>query len=240
MGNFGIKIITETDAFHTSELGLKMTALKIPFPSPKTNYISVPGASGNIDLSEVFGRVLYEDRSNVTFEFVLRGNFDLWEVVTFRIATMIHGKKCKVIVDNDLSHYYVCRLSVDRSKSKRSVGTITLSGTAESFKYDIYNTAEEWLWDTFDFEEGVLREYNEITVSENNKELVLIGGIMPQVPVFTVKNVNELKLTYAGRTYDMPEDGTYRFPAIVVAENDITLSFTGTGIVTINYRGAYL
>lgn len=35
MGNFGIKIITETDAFHTSELGLKMTALKIPFPSPK-------------------------------------------------------------------------------------------------------------------------------------------------------------------------------------------------------------
>lgn len=30
MGNFGIKIITETDAFHTSELGLKMTALKIP------------------------------------------------------------------------------------------------------------------------------------------------------------------------------------------------------------------
>lgn len=183
MGNFGIKIITETDAFHTSELGLKMTALKIPFPSPKTNYISVPGASGNIDLSEVFGRVLYEDRSNVTFEFVLRGNFDLWEVVTFRIATMIHGKKCKVIVDNDLSHYYVCRLSVDRSKSKRSVGTITLSGTAESFKYDIYNTAEEWLWDTFDFEEGVLREYNEITVSEYNKELVLIGGIMPQVPV---------------------------------------------------------
>lgn len=153
---------------------------------------------------------------------------------------MIHGKKCKVIVDNDLSHYYVCRLSVDRSKSKRSVGTITLSGTAESFKYDIYNTAEEWLWDTFDFEEGVLREYNEITVSEYNKELVLIGGIMPQVPVFTVKNVNELKLTYAGRTYDMPEDGTYRFPAIVVAENDITLSFTGTGIVTINYRGAYL
>lgn len=95
MGNFGIKIMTETDAFHTSELGLKMTALKIPFPSPKTNYISVPGASGNIDLSEVFGRILYEDRSNVTFEFVLRGNFDLWEVVTFRIATMIHGKNAR-------------------------------------------------------------------------------------------------------------------------------------------------
>ena len=49
-----------------------------------------------------------------------------------------------------------------------------------------------------------------------------------------------MKFDFARDAYDMPEDGTYRFPAIVVAENDITLSFTGTGIVTINYRGAYL
>lgn len=236
MGEFGITI----NGVHTyRDLGLKMTTFSIPFPNPKTNYISVPGASGNIDLSEVFGRILYEDRSSLTFEFALRGDFDLWDVATSKIAAMIHGKKCNVIVDNDLSHYYVCRLSVDRSKTKRSVGTIAISGTAEPFKYDICSTAEDWLWDTFDFEEGTLREYKEVAVNVYNKDMVLTGGIMPQVPEFTVKNANALKLTYAGRTYDMSKDGTYRFPAIVV-ENDVTLNFTGSGTVTVNYRGAYL
>ena len=79
--------------------------------------------------------------------------------------------------------------------------------------------------------------------AKNLNNLVIVGNtfVYPLAGYSkTIKNVNELKLTYAGRTYDMPEDGTYRFPAIVVAENDITLSFTGTGIVTINYRGAYL
>ena len=46
MGKFGLTI----DGKHTTEYGLKMLSMYIPQPAVKTNLISVPGASGSIDL----------------------------------------------------------------------------------------------------------------------------------------------------------------------------------------------
>ena len=57
MSDFGIKIITGNEEFHTRELGLKMIDFKIPQPDAKTNYVQIPGTSGNLDLSEVYGGV---------------------------------------------------------------------------------------------------------------------------------------------------------------------------------------
>ena len=43
MSDFGIKIITGNEEFHTRELGLKMIDFKIPQPDAKTNYVQIPG-----------------------------------------------------------------------------------------------------------------------------------------------------------------------------------------------------
>ena len=72
MGNFGIKIITDSEEFHTSDIGLKMTAFKIPQPKAKTNYVNVPGASGSIDLSEVYGSVVYENRDGLLQKYMAK------------------------------------------------------------------------------------------------------------------------------------------------------------------------
>ena len=65
MGKFGLTI----DGKHTTEYGLKMLSMYIPQPAVKTNLISVPGASGSIDLSEVTGQRCYENRSGLKFEY---------------------------------------------------------------------------------------------------------------------------------------------------------------------------
>ena len=72
MGKFGLAI----DGKHTTEYGLKMLSMYIPQPAVKTNLISVPGASGSIDLSEVTGQRCYENRSGLKFEFVLMESND--------------------------------------------------------------------------------------------------------------------------------------------------------------------
>lgn len=240
MGQFGIKIMTGNDTFHTSELGLKMTAFNIPQPAPKTTYIEVPHSSVNLDLTEVLGAVTYDSRENVTFTFVIMNDFNKWAVIVQEIANRIHGKKCKVIVDNDLSHYYVCRLEIDPAKSKRAVGTITISGKADAYKYDLFSSDEEWEWDPFDFETGVIRDMIDVHITDESKTLIITGATKEQTPVFIVKETNKLSFTYQNRVYDLSKAGEYRFPALKVSENDVMLLFTGTGILSVRFRGAYL
>lgn len=240
MKNFGIKIITNDGEFHTSDLGLRMTGLKIPQPSAKTNYVNVPGTSGSIDLSEVYGGVTYDNRDGLTFTFVLRNDFEDWARAIQDLAAKIHGKKCKVIVDNDPNYYYMCRLKIDYEKSKKSVGTITISGTAEPYKYDIFASDENWEWDPFDFEIGVVREMIDVQITSTANTLTIPGATNYRTPVFIVTKSNGLKFTYNNRTYDLSKTGTYRFPAVKVGDDDLTLTFSGTGTLTVKFRGAYL
>lgn len=160
--DFGLTI----NGKHTSELGLKMTSMYIPMPAPKTYQVNIPYASGSIDLSEVTGNVNYEDRKGVEFSFILYdGSYDGWARALSSIARWIHGKKVQVIPDNDFNFYYACRLEVDGRKSNQINGKIVLSGTAEPFKYDKLASDEEWLWDPFSFETGVIRELSDLSIT---------------------------------------------------------------------------
>lgn len=237
MGNFGLTI----DGEHTTAYGLRMLSMYIPQPNPKTNLISVPGASGSIDLSEVTGQVIYENRSGLEFAFVLidRG-YEVWADAVTKISMRIHGKKVKVIPDNDLNYYYLCRLCLDSRKSNNVTSSIVLTGTAEPFKYDLTASDEEWLWDPFSFETGIIRELSNVTIGGSENFVKILGGGKPAVPEFIVKESANLAITYKGKVFNMYMPGAYRFPAIKVGEQDVTLSFTGSGKLAIRYRGAYL
>lgn len=237
MGNFGLTI----DGKHTSDLGLKMTSMYIPQPKPKTNLVSIPGASGSIDLSEITGQISYEERSGLSFEFILMdGSYEAFAQATTNIAMWLHGKKLKVIPDNDLGYYYMCRLTLDPKKSNRVLSTVALAGTAEPYKYDIAASDDDWLWDPFDFETGVIRELGNIIIDDENQSVTILGGGMPTVPEFIVTESANLVVTYAGKTHNMFLPGTYRFPAIKVGTQDVILQFEGSGKLAIRYRGAYL
>lgn len=237
MKEFGLTI----DGKHTSEFGLGMTSMYIPQPVPKTNIISLPGASGNIDLTEVTGQVNYEERSGINFEFVLLDeSYEAFASITTEIAMWLHGRKVKVIPDNDLGYYYMCRLELDPKKSNSVFSIITLNGTAEPFKYEAIASDEEWLWDPFNFETGIIRELMNIPITESDKSITVLGGGKLVVPEFIVIESVNLALVHNGKTYNMMTPGTYRFPAVKIADQDTTLNFTGTGKLSVRYRGAYL
>jgi len=235
--SFGLTI----DGKHTSEFGIKMTSMYIPMPDPKTYLVNIPYASGNIDLSEVTGNVNYENRKGVKFSFVLYdGTYEKWATALSAIAMWIHGKKVHVIPDNDLSFYYICRLEVDGSKSNRISGKIILSGTAEPFKCDILASDDDWLWDPFSFETGVIRELSDLSITDTNKKILIAGGGVPSVPEFIVWESSGLRVIHNGKIFEMLIPGTYRFPQIRIGEDSVTLEFGGTGRLAIRYRGRFL
>ena len=62
--------------------------------------------------------------------------------------------------------------------------------------------------------------------------------VCPTIDVSLTGN-NTMKVSYAGTTYNL-SNGKNVIPAIVTGEKDISLVFTGTGKVTVDYRGGSL
>lgn len=233
--------VTFDDRIHTErDWGLKLLSVYIPMPDPKTQILDIPGGDGSIDLTEINGRPAYNDRDGVELAFdFMDGSYENWFLKYSQFAAEVHGRKVKMVLDDDPDHYYMVRLKLDGKKSNPVYGQITFSGTAEPFKYDLTATNEPWLWDTFNFETGVIREIEEVEITAENNKVTIIGAGIDTPPVFVVSQADNLKLTYGGRTYTL-KVGRNRFPAVRVGKEDVTLTFSGTGKFEVEYRGRYL
>lgn len=233
--------VTFDDRIHTErDWGLKLLSVYIPMPDPKTQILDIPGGDGSIDLTEINGRPAYNDRDGVELVFdLMDGGYESWFLKYSQFAAEVHGKKVKMVLDDDPDHYYMVRLKLDGKKSNPVYGQITFSGNAEPFKYDLVATNEPWLWDTFNFETGVIREIEEVEITAENNTVTIIGAGIDTPPVFVVSQADNLKLTYGGRTYTL-KVGRNRFPAVRVGKEDVTLTFSGTGKFEVEYRGRYL
>lgn len=228
------------DGNHTRDLGLKLLSYYIPLPPVNENIITIPGMSGGIDATEVAtGYPTYGMRTGAKFIFKLYGDWFDFEVVKSQLAEWLHGKKVKVVMDNDPSYYYICRLELDAKKTTRINSTITISGSMDPMKYEITSSDEDWLWDSFNFETGVIRELSDIEITEDNTKVLVAAGSYPVSPIFKVVESNSLTVTYEGNTYSLPV-GEMKIPRIKIGNKEVTLIFNGKGKLSISYRGERL
>lgn len=232
--------VTFADQWHTErDWNLHPVRIYISMPEAKEQVIDIPGGDGTIDLSEINGRPMYGMRT-VELEYHLRNvDNEKWSLIYSEIGAVVTGKKVKMVLDDDPDHYYMARLKVDGEKTDYVNAELTFTGTAEPFKYDLTATNEPWLWDTFNFETGVIREIEEVEITAENNKVTIIGAGIDTPPVFVVSQADNLKLTYGGRTYTL-KVGRNRFPAVRVGKEDVTLTFSGTGKFEVEYRGRYL
>lgn len=232
--------VTFDERIHTwRDWGLNLVSIYIPMPDPKNQIRDIPGGDGNIDLTEINGRPAYNDREGVELAFdLIDEDYKVWFMKYSEFAKEIHGKKVKMVLDDELDHYYMVRLNLDGQKTNPVYGEITLSGTAEPFKYD-HVANEPWKWDSFNFRTGVIRNLRDLVISNTNHTVKILGAGIDNPPVFIVSEANNLKLTHEGRTYVL-KVGRNRFPAVRVGEEDVTLTFSGMGKLSIEYRGRYL
>lgn len=233
--------VTFADKIHAErDWGLKLLSIYIPMPDPKEQQVDIPGGDGSIDLTEINGRPAYKDRSGVELVFdLLDGDYEIWFMKYSEFAKKVHGKKVKMVLDDEPEHYYMVRLNLDGKKTNPVYSRVTLSGTAEPFKYDLFASNEDWLWDSFNFETGVIRELQDLSITSDSNTVNILGACIDTPPVFIVTEADNLKLTYEGMTYTL-KVGRNRFPAVRVGEQDVTLTFSGTGKLSVEYRGRYL
>lgn len=222
-----------------------MTKLYIPYPAPKVHKIDIPHSSGSVDVTSATGNVNYSDREGLELEFkAYCKSYAEWKILLQRIAAHLHGQKLKMICDDDKDHYYMVRLELDSTRSNNVNSTITLTGTAEPFKYSLLASNEPWLWDPFNFVTGEIFLIDDVIVNGTANVLVK-GGSVPTSPTFYVYESSNLAVVFDDKSYPLPKNSVkayevYRFPQIKVGEDDVEFTFTGKGRVSVEYRGRYL
>ena len=202
-------------------------------PEVKAEYIEVPGRNGQIDLTEALtGYTVYNNRQ-IVLELGGRKRSQDWPGFMSNFLNDLHGKSVKVIFDNDPSYYYQGRATVESDYEKgNEIARFTLTINAEPYKYSNQSTTEPWLWDPFSFVDGVIRYYNQIQIN-GTTQIQVMGSEMPVIPLFIASAA--MQIQFGGKTYDLTA-GNNKIYDIVLMNQAYTLTFTGTGTVSINYK----
>lgn len=142
----------------------------------------------------------------------------------------------KVRLSDDLGFYYIGRVKVKDYITEDLIRNIAIEINVDAYKYDITASCEDWLWDPFNFEDGIINETKNIVV--NGQLTIYIYGRRKLVsPKFICQNA--LKCVFEGQTYELMPGINY-VPNIQIKEGQNTFKFIGTGSVSIEYRGGSL
>lgn len=205
-------------------------------PVVEEHYVDIPGVAKRLDMSEALtGYPVYTYRPIQLNMGGIRERMR-WDSEMSYIRNKIHGKIINLIFDNDMSHYWTGRAKVTGYDRIRELGTFTIEiPYAEPYKIEMADSTQGWLWDTFNFQTGVIEEANIIIVNGAATHTITAEN-MPVMPEFIVNSLgdNGMKVTANGETHNLTA-GRNRFPDLV-ARNNVVYTFEGTGDVTIVYR----
>jgi predicted phage tail component-like protein len=196
------------------DFGLILRPKTRPKPSPRYEYVSIPARNGDLDLTEAFGDVFYENLS-FPLEFNVIDPINTWDSKLREITNYLHGKKMKVIFSDDPDYYYLGRITINELSSDRNLGLLSLECNFEPYKYK---------------NEVTVKEY---AVSEGNT-YTFTNGRMKVVPTLTLSAA--MTISFNGNSYSL-NAGTYKALEIEFTEgnNDITIT-TGNGTLKAEYQ----
>lgn len=129
-------------------------------PSQKTETIDIPGANGVVDLSNTpLGFATFENRSG-SWDFYIAHDItdESWEVTYDKLLQNIHGKKLAVILTDDPSYFYIGRCYIQSYTSESVCSRVTIGYDLYPYKRMIWTTLGDWLWNPFDFMNGVITQ----------------------------------------------------------------------------------
>lgn len=217
------------------DFGLILSSKVINLPKVQTNRIIVPFRDGSIDLmSAVSDTPKYEDRTiQITFTFM--DSVNKWSAKISEIENYLHGHRMKIIFDDDAAFYYEGNVEVNEWRSSKNIGTLVIECIASPYKYDICSSADDWEWDFFDFENGIINETKDVKVNGATK----VNLICRKKSIITFDASDAMVLIYDNKSFDLRK-GKQKIYDLFLNEGENELVFRGYGTVTVDYIGGSL
>ncbi len=215
----------------------------VSMPKPKILIIEIPGSSTTLDLTEsLTGKVEYEART-LTFKLGKNEMPYAWQVKLSEFMADVHGKKVKVILDIEPEFYYTGRCEVLNFSRSQMLGVIEVKVQCDPYKWNVNTSSEDWIWDIFNFENGIVREYKNLEVKDR-LTLSVKGSDIPITPSFYVHTrrsgvVGSFYSNFHSKRYELTS-GNNRFADLIVPEDGDIFYFQGNFRVSVDFRGGRL
>lgn len=210
-------------------------------PEVKTEYVDILGMDGSIDFTEVLGGVKYKNRTG-SIEFLVLNDYVEWHVLYNKILTYLHGKKMRLILEDDPMYYYEGRMSVNQWKSNKNNSTIVINYNLSPYKTPVTNTGDtewqggdgrltptDWLWDEL-FSNNI---YYGVFDVDGEKWRNILNDSADPTPV-TITVTSAMTVIFGETEIQLPDGKTEN--AITIQPGDNVMKFVGNGRVTVAYN----
>lgn len=238
------------------DFGLIPKQLPVIAPAPVVKKsVEVYGANSIIDLTEVpRGFPTYQNRTGSLTFYVDGSDKDFNWVNTYdKIIDYLHGFSMKMMLADDPNNYYYGRFDISGWNPGSHVNEITINYDLDPYKYAIFTTTEDWLWNPFDFLRGYIpvgRE-NFVDIDVANTPLIQwpteLVGKMPVVPKFILSgSTNGVDVKVFNSIYGQWSDivhiqnGTTEDVKLELCTPKVgtftQISLSGDGLLSIDFR----
>lgn len=190
---------------------------EIGSPEVKKKELDIEGADSSLDYTDFFGGPKY---SNLThkFPFAMIVPTAGFPSRFSEIKNALHGKKVRIILDDDPAFYYVGRVNVRPGTIDKGIGKVTIECDCEPYKYKLNETV--------------------VSKAVNGTDIiVLANGRKHAVPEVVIANsATTMRIEYQGVNIWDLANGSYTLPELELVEGNNTVTVTGTGNVTFKWQ----
>lgn len=201
------------------DLNLVLKSKEIASPAVKVRKIEIEGADSALDYTDFFGEAKYEDMKH-KFEFSTIAPQSEFLSQYSVVKNAVHGKKERIILDDDPLFYYMGRLHISPLTTEKGIGYVTIEADCEPYKYKLQKTVVSKAVDGAD-------------------TIVLTNSRKRAVPEVRIVTDGGIRIVYGQLIWDLGS-GSYTLPELELVEGENAVEVTGVGTVTFIWQEASL
>ena len=191
------------------DFSLILSSHTIESPTPKTEKIDVAGADGDLDYTEYFGEVRYNNRK-IVLNFTTFGRANELSERLSEFLNVVHGQSMNITITDDSDFYYVGRIEVKTPTVDKNIMKIQVECDCEPYKYAVQETVikrtlldgESITLDCTNLRKTVIPTIvtnSEISISFGNVEVALSAGRFISSQLVFKKGSNIITVTSLGK-----------------------------------------
>jgi len=202
------------DNFHSfRDFHLILKPKEMASPAVKVRKIEIEGADSSLDITDFFGEAKFEDFTQ-KFDFSTTVPQSEFLSLYSQIKNALHGKKMRIILDDDPLFYYLGRVSVLPFGTEKGIGLVSVECDCEPYKLKLQPTI--------------------VSVTVNGTDnIVLTNSRKRAVP--EVKTTAAMTIKFGGSSWSVGA-GTFTLPELELVEGENIVTVTGSGTITFTYQ----